>query len=167
MEDNDDNYDPFLSDYLVIERLVLDWFKYDGWIIAYDYDNTVYDYHNRGYKFDSIIELLQECKQYNSKFIVYTHSNDDRHDEIKTYLDNNDIPWDTINKGIAFANGKEEGKLLYSTFLDDRAGLKSAYLCLCGALEILKQNPADKDEACEMIGERYRKGLCVDDDNND
>lgn len=146
--------DPFLQDYRAIERLVIDYIKHGQLIVAYDFDNTVYDYHDKGYEFNLVIELLREARPY-AKFIVYTHSNDDRHDFIKNYLDENEIPWDTVNEGIVWANGKSEGKLFYSHFLDDRAGLRSAYIILDKAIQIIKQEPKNITEACALVKSRF------------
>jgi hypothetical protein len=144
--------DIFLDDTYVIRRLVMDYNRHGGIIIAYDYDNTVYDYHRIGLKFTKVIELLRECRPY-AKFIVYTHSNEDRHPYIIDYLNENDIPWDTINEGIVWANGKQEGKLFYSHFLDDRAGLSSAYRALKIAIHIIKSGITDLVEINKMIYE--------------
>lgn len=151
--------DPFLSDYRAIERLVLDYIKHGQLIIAYDYDSTVYDFHRKGHEFPLVMKLLRECRPY-AKFIVYTHSNDDRHDEIKAYLDEHDLPYDSINEGLVWANGKKEGKLFYSHFLDDRAGLRSAYIVLDKALDIIKQGPKTVEEACKLMKERGRTFEC-------
>lgn len=143
-----------MSDYKAIVRLVLDYIKHGQLIVAYDYDSTVFDFHGTGDSFDMVKELLREARPY-AKFIVYTHSNDDRHDSIKKYLDDNDLPWDTINEGLVWANGKKEGKLFYSHFLDDRAGLRSAYIILDRVIEILKMEPKDSVEACKLIKDRF------------
>jgi hypothetical protein len=148
----EDKNDPFLDDRMVILRLVLDYHRHGGIVIAYDYDNTVYDYHRRGFKFNAVIELLRECQPY-ARFVVYTHSNDDRHPDIIEYLNENNIPWDTINEGIVWANGKKEGKLFYSHFLDDRAGLSSAYRVLKNAITIIKTGTEDLTEINKMIDE--------------
>lgn len=145
--------DPFLNDNKAVERLVMDYMKYGKLIIAYDYDSTVYDWHKRGDTFELVMNLLRECRDY-AQFIVYTHSNDDRHGEIIEYLDSHDLPWDTINEGIIFVNDKDEGKLFYSHFLDDRAGLRSAYLILDKALSIIKEAPTSIDEAILILKER-------------
>jgi len=153
MMDKKCNDDPFMSDYRAIERLVLDYVKYGKLIIAYDYDSTVFDFHRRGDTFTKVIGLLRECRPY-AKLIVYTHSDDVRHGEIIEYLDKHDIPWDTINEGIVWVNSKREGKLFYSHFLDDRAGLRSAYLILDKAIDIIKQKPTNSEEAYGMLKER-------------
>ena len=150
--------DPFLSDYRAIERLIKDYINHGQLIIAYDYDNTVYDYHKKGYQFNMITDLLRECEPY-AKFIVYTHSNDDRHGEIIEYLDKNKLPWDTINEGIVWANGKKEGKLFFNHLLDDRAGLRSAFIILDKAMRIIRQQPKTIKEAREMYKEQFGKTI--------
>lgn len=142
--------DPFLDEDFSVQRLLTDYMRHGNIILAYDYDNTVFDWHKKGYSFELVINLIKECRPY-AKFIVYTHSNDDRHDEIKKYLDEREIPWDTINEGIVWVNGKKEGKIFYSHFLDDRAGLKSAYHILEKTLTIIKKGPKTLEEALEIL----------------
>ena len=50
--------DPYLIDTVSIQRLVKEWVKHKSLIIAYDYDNTVFDYHNNGYEFEFVIDLV-------------------------------------------------------------------------------------------------------------
>lgn len=129
----------FLSDRLCTKRLIEEYKKYNGLIVAYDYDNTVFDYHKKGYDFDKIIKLLRECRALGCTLIVYTCSKVCRYDEIKRYLTENDIPYDYINENspkIDFAYGK----LYYNIFLDDRCGLKSAYKQLNKCVKIIKKN---------------------------
>jgi len=142
--------DPFLDEDFAVQRLLTDYMRHGSIILAYDYDNTVFDWHKKGYSFELVVNLIKECRPY-AKFIVYTHSNDDRHDEIKKYLDEREIPWDTINEGIVWVNGKKEGKIFYSHFLDDRAGLKSAYYILEKTLAIIKKGPKTLEEALEIL----------------
>lgn len=129
--------DPFLNDNNVVNRLVREWREHGKLIIAYDYDNTVYDYHNKGYVFEDVIKLLRECKDYGAYLVVYSVSNEERYSEMESYLTNNDIPFDSINKqpDLLPFNGI---KLYYNILLDDRAGLSSAYQNLKDALEIVK-----------------------------
>ena len=92
--------DPYINDLNCIKRLISEWVNHKSLIIAYDYDNTVFDFHNLGYEFNNIINLLRECKKYGGKFIVYSCSPVDRYDDMKSYLNSNDIPFDTINENI-------------------------------------------------------------------
>ena len=148
--------DPFLNDLKCIKRLVNEWVTHKSLIIAYDYDNTVFDYHGIGYQFNDIISLLQECKKYGAKFIVFSCSPPDRYEEMTKYLIDNDIPWDTINQNIIELHGGQ-GKVFYNILLDDRAGLKSAYSVLNAALTVMKENPENEEKACEILSEIYGK----------
>lgn len=128
----------FLNNKLCINRLVEEYYKYKELIIAVDFDNTLYDYHGKGYKFTETIELIRECKRMGFCIIIYTCSGDERYPEIKKFLNDNNIPFDYINKNspkITFA----KNKLYYNIFLDDRAGLKSASKQLKKAIKIIKK----------------------------
>lgn len=115
-----------------IERLSDEWFIHGKIIIAYDFDNTVYDYYNMGLKFNKVIDLLKECRN-EAHFIVFT-SCGENHKFIEKYLNFNDIPFDKINENMDFIkfNGR---KVYYNILLDDRAGLNSAYKILKKSLK--------------------------------
>ncbi len=118
--------DFFLDDTNCVERLFNEWKKYGSIIVAYDYDNTVYDYYNKGYSYQQVIELLRECKRIGFHLTVFTSCNDDRFPDIKKYLEENDIPFDGINETPDFIPFKGR-KVYFNILLDDRAGLSSAY----------------------------------------
>lgn len=118
--------DPFLSDENCIARLYDEWKKYGSLIVAYDYDNTVFDYHGKGEIYDDIIELLRECRKMGFHLTVFTSCNDDRFPEITDFLNRNHIPFDAINETPDFIPFKGR-KVYFNILLDDRAGLKSAY----------------------------------------
>ncbi len=148
------NKDPYVVDIVSIQRLVNEWVNHKSLIIAYDYDNTVFDYHNLGYEFDFVIDLLRESKKCGAKFIVYSCSPVSRYDEMGEYLNSNNIPFDTINENIIELHGGG-GKLFYNIFLDDRAGLKSSCSILGAALTVMKQNPQTEEEACKILKNIY------------
>lgn len=118
--------DYFLNDNHCIDRLFDEWKKYGSLIIAFDYDNTVYDFYQKGYKYDQVIELLRECKKLNFHLTVFTSCEEDRFYEIRKYLSDNEIPFDSINETPAFIPFKGR-KVYYNILLDDRAGLSSAF----------------------------------------
>ena len=118
--------DPFLNQNLCIHRLVEEYEQHKTLIIAYDFDNTVYDYHNKGYVFRDVINALRECKRQGFILIVFTSCNDDRMDDIKAYLNKEEIPYDYINETPDFIPFKGR-KVYYNLLLDDRAGLPSAF----------------------------------------
>lgn len=118
--------DFFLNDRNCSDRLFDEWKKYGSIIVAYDYDNTVYDYYQRGYQYNDVIELLRECKRNGFHLTVFTSCNDDRFQEIRNHLTENNIPFDGINETPDFIPFKGR-KVYFNILLDDRAGLKSAY----------------------------------------
>lgn len=131
--------DFYMEDANVIDRLVTEWKLYHNLIIAYDYDNTVYDYHRKGHSYDAVIELLRECKAFGAHLIVYTACADEWHPDVIAYLNQNQIPFDAINESPDFVPITGNGKIYYNMLLDDRAGLSSAYRCLQAALTIMKR----------------------------
>lgn len=108
-----------------VDRLLHEYRTYGSLIIAYDYDNTVFDYHNRGDTFDEVIKLLRACKMEKFHLTVFTSCNDDRFPEIRQYLTDNDIPFNAINETPDFIPFKGR-KVYFNHLLDDRAGLSCA-----------------------------------------
>lgn len=54
--------DPYMNNDLCVERLVDNWKQHGRIIIAFDFDNTVYDYYEKNYTYTKVIDLLKECK---------------------------------------------------------------------------------------------------------
>lgn len=125
--------DPFLNDDNAVKRLLLEWNEYKTLVIAFDYDNTVFDYYNEEVEFPKIIELLKNCKKLGAHVICFTSCHEERYPEIKAYLAEKQIPYDSINETPDFIPFKEGRKVYYNILLDDRAGLASAYRTLNSA----------------------------------
>ena len=107
--------------------------KYGKLVVAYDFDDTVYDFHNKGRSYTNIIELLRRLKNLDIAYlVVYTCSEKERYEEIKNYLIENNIPFDSINELPDEIKGKvpSGNKLYYNVLLDDRAGLDMPYNAL-------------------------------------
>jgi hypothetical protein len=136
--------DYYINDTNCIRRLLLEHEKYGSIIVAYDFDNTVFDYHNKGLKFKNVIELLQECKELKFHLTVFTSCNDDRFPEIKKYLNDNNIPFDGINETPDFIPFKGR-KVYFNILLDDRAGLSSAYNQLKTVIYTIKGKKANNN----------------------
>ncbi len=125
--------DYYLDNENVIDRLIREWKQYKKIIIAYDFDDTVFDFWKKGRTYTDVITLLQRCEKIGAYFIVFT-ANDDI-EMIKKYLTENKIPFDKINENMEFIKFTSR-KIYYNILLDDRSGLQSAYECL---LKIVKQ----------------------------
>lgn len=145
--------DFFVENRNVIERLLKEWIEHKNLIIAYDYDNTVYDYYQKGHKFNQVINLLQECKKVGAYCILYTCCEEEKYPAMRKYLEENEIPCDSINKNAPFIPFTGD-KLYYNILLDDRAGLSSAVFCLRIAMEVMKQNPEDYTDALWILHEK-------------
>ena len=129
--------DYYLSEYNQVERLIIEWKQYGKIIIAYDFDDTVYDFHKKGRNYEDVILLLQRCNKIGAHFIVFTCCGEDEYPKIKDYLYENDLPFDTINNNLDFVKFTGR-KVYYNILLDDRAGLRSAYDVLLETVEIME-----------------------------
>ncbi len=121
--------DFYLDEENAYQRLNEEYEKYHTLIVAYDFDNTVFDYNKKGIEFPDVIGLLKVCKEVGCHLAVFTSDDEERIPEIKAYLDSHGIPYDSINENhdsIKF-NGR---KIYYNILLDDRAGLPSAFRIL-------------------------------------
>lgn len=131
--------DRFINDKECINRLLGEWKTHGNLIVAYDYDNTVFDYHKRGDKFEQVIALIRQVKKLGCTVIVFTSCDESRFEDIRQFLKDNDIPCDGINenaKTIAFTGRK----IYYNILLDDRAGLSASYNQLKEVAELVELN---------------------------
>lgn len=119
------------------KRLIAEYEQHGRIIVAYDFDGTVHDYHGVGDTFPMIIQLLKDLREF-ATFIVYTCSDEERYPEIRAYLSQNGIPFDTINENVITLNHSKSSKLYYNILLDDRAGLRESYQTLKEFLEYMK-----------------------------
>lgn len=117
--------DPYADTKRCVERLLEEYNRYGQLIIAYDYDNTIYDYHKKGYIFDRVRRVLNDAHNLGFHLTVFTSCNDDRLDEIRHFLKKNGIHFDSINETPDYIPFRGR-KIYYNHMLDDRAGLGSA-----------------------------------------
>lgn len=119
-------------------RLISEYQKYDGkLIVAFDFDNTIFDYHNEGGNYSRIINLLKECSDMGFIMILFTC--DDSEDSIewkKKYCSHYGIKIDYINES-PILNTK---KPYYNVLLDDRAGIYEVIDYLEQTLYVIKCN---------------------------
>ena len=106
------------------QRLISEYEKYETLVVAFDFDNTVYDFDNAGLEFTDVISLLRDLKKIGCYLIVFTANEDEAF--VKKYCKEMNIPFDAINENPPFHKSKSR-KIYYNILLDDRAGLKEAY----------------------------------------
>lgn len=129
--------DPYLDNQRCIDRLVENWKLHDGIIIAFDFDNTVFDYYDIGYQYDKVIELLKECKSMGCTLILSTCCDKSKFAFMRNKCEEKGIEIDYINESppyIPFTGNK----VYYNILLDDRAGLSAAYEILYKTKERIK-----------------------------
>jgi hypothetical protein len=134
--------DYFLCKDSAILRLHEEYKKFGKIIIAYDFDDTVYDFHKKGREYSMIISLLKRWKGH-AYFIVSTAAQEERMISIKEYLTANQLPYDAINENVPGLDVPVGGKIYYNVLLDDRAGLHEVYDMLMKLIQIIEQEKAD------------------------
>lgn len=145
-------------------RLIEQYQKQNQIIIAYDFDDTVKPLYSSDCS--EIQSLLRGAKRaLNAYFIVYTSNS--QTDEIKRFLDEENIPYDSVNENAPFVPFKF-GKLFYNILLDDKAGLAQAASDLKALIYLvdngfLKQpiNKLRKEEFNYEIFETYYRTINV------
>jgi hydroxymethylpyrimidine pyrophosphatase-like HAD family hydrolase len=105
-------------------RLVDEYNKYGTLVVAFDFDDTVYDFHKKGRIYNDVIKLLQELKSINCYLICWTGQDDSEF--VKAYLQQNNIPFDAFNENPPFYKSTSR-KVYANAYLDDRAGLKQVF----------------------------------------
>lgn len=118
-------------------RLYNEYKQYGSLVIAFDFDNTVYDFHGKGEEYWEIIMLLRALKKANCYLICFT-ANSDKEFIVK-YLTDNNIPYDAINENPPFFKCQER-KIYFNALLDDRAGLQQVYSELSLLISLINQS---------------------------
>ena len=126
--------DRFLNRDNQINRLLNEYNKHKSLVIGVDFDNTLFDFHNRGDKFPSLIELIKECKELN--FIVCLYTGNTNSAVISNFEKENNLCFDYINESPV--KPTTASKPYFNILLDDRAGLDSAYKTLKSVIKRIK-----------------------------
>lgn len=120
------------------KRLKDEYYKYGKLIIAFDFDDTIYDFHNKGRHYNKVIKLLQDWRG-DAYFILYTASDETRFQSMKLYMEEHGICVHAINENIS-KNVPQGGKIYYNVLLDDRAGLNTSYWALKKLLKHIRRS---------------------------
>lgn len=136
--------DFFMDDRHCIDRLLEEYKKYGSLIVSYDFDNTVFDYYKKGHKFHKVVNLIRMCKELGFHLVVFTSCNDDRMPEIRKYLNDNNIPFHSINETPDYIPFQGR-KIYFSILLDDRSGLASAFNILETVVYQIRSGKSNKN----------------------
>lgn len=138
--------DTFFSTEACIEQLKQDYQKYGRIIVAYDFDDTIQP-SQINYSCDSVVKLLQLCSEFNDiEMICYTaRTSTNDIIVVKETLKSLGIKFNAINDDCPRIKREIEhthaSKVMFSVFLDNRAGLKQAYDVLVGFMEWYVNKP--------------------------
>ncbi|MDO8609634.1 MAG: HAD family hydrolase [bacterium] len=116
-----------------VKRLVFDYEKHKNLFIAFDFDNTVFDFHKVGDTFPKIERLLRFLKAHDFKLILFTGNEGEKLQEIILYCKEHGYEPDYANESPVMKTTKP----YFNILLDDRAGLNEAYQTLLLTLNIL------------------------------
>ncbi len=120
-------------------RLLDEYHQYGTIVVAVDFDNTLYDYHQNGLDCAEVIHLLQNLKQIGCTIIIWTASEEVAF--IRKYCSDNAVPVDLINENPAFFKSASR-KIYYNELLDDRAGLSESFLRLTLLYQVISRKSA-------------------------
>jgi predicted HAD superfamily phosphohydrolase YqeG len=124
----------YLSWYKTVERLIKEKQEHGKLIIAFDFDNTIYDFHNAGLETETVRALLVEAHAQGHELYCFTANSDEDlvRAKVSEYLDIDDIAINESSLDHLFGTRKP----FYNLLLDDRAGLFGA----CQALAVVLDN---------------------------
>ena len=128
--------DPYSDNQAVVYRLLQEWATHGNIVIGVDQDDTIFDYHGKGFIFPRTWNLLKKAQDMGA--ILCSWTADDREDYIRDQWKLRDLHMDYFNKSPIDC-GKISKKPYFNLLLDDRAGLSSA-------LDILEQTLIDHTE---------------------
>lgn len=114
---------PYLEVENCVDRLYREYKQHPKLIIAVDYDDTLYDYHNKGYTYEDTINVLKRCQEKGFYICIFTGSPVDKYPSIMAYCKSLGLEIATINKNpipLPFGN---DGKMYFNVLIDDRAGI--------------------------------------------
>jgi hypothetical protein len=118
------------------DRLLGEYNKYGSLVVAFDFDDTVFDFHKKGRVYSDVIKLLQELKSINCYLICWTAN--ENSEMVVSYLKDKGIPFDALNENPPFFKSTSR-KVYANAYLDDRAGLRQVYDELNNLLIIIKK----------------------------
>jgi len=132
--------DKYLDPEVSYKRLYDEYKKYGSLIVAVDFDDTLYDFHKVGNSYEQMHQLVRDLHKANCYIVIWTGNQDE--DLIISYLDDNDIPFDSINNeapvSLKMLGQNIPRKVYANVYLDDRAGLVQVYNDLKRLLDEIK-----------------------------
>lgn len=117
----------------VVARLHKAYREHGSLFVAFDFDDTVYDFHDNGDTFDKVVNLLKFVQRLGFKLILFTAREGEQLDWAVSYCQMKGIDITYINENPLM----DTRKPFYNILLDDKAGLEQAYNNLVSFLKII------------------------------
>lgn len=124
--------DTFMNRDKCVLRLVNEYEKHENLIVAVDFDDTIFDFHNMGTDHQMVIDLLKEGVRLNFHYIIFSAAPPDRYGAMMAFFEKEIGAYAPVNRNPHGMKYGQWGKIYYNILLDDRAGLAESY-------EILKE----------------------------
>lgn len=133
-----------------VDDLVRRYVKYHNVVVAFDFDDTLFDYGRTSRDFSPVHDLVRKCNDLKLKVVIYTARNKSRWQEVEDYCKEIGITYVAINEDVVELDSPTSGKIYYNILLDDKAGLMEAFFILKEALrrieEIVKKRKTQEME---------------------
>lgn len=113
-------------------------------IVAVDFDDTVFDYHEIGINSTEIVALLRMCKHLGFYLILFTAAPKvDDWAVQRQYMKDIGCAVDTVNANVVDLPFGNDGKPYFNIMLDDRAGLGQACDILIRVITLIQSEPVN------------------------
>lgn len=119
-----------------VARLMREYKEHKSLLVAFDFDNTVYDYHSTGDTFPKMENLLRTCKKVGFKLILFTSNEGQRLNKVVKYCSDQGYSPDYINESPVMKTTKP----YYNILLDDRSGLYETYNTLVMVIQQIERS---------------------------
>jgi hypothetical protein len=129
----------FLDTPACIERLLKEYTLHPKLIVAFDFDDTVFDFHQRGSDHSRVLDVLRRCTKLGFYLVVFTASDESRWGIMLDYLKHQGIQVSSVNQNPIPLRFGHSGKIYYNILLDDRAGLGQALDTLEYVVKVAEQ----------------------------
>lgn len=132
--------DPYFNVNRSIERLKKDYDAHKSLIVAFDFDDTIFDFHSKGYTYPQMVKMLLECQELGFTLILFTGNEGEQLTGCAKYCKKLGLKDFYINESPIL---KTNRKPYYNILLDDRAGLGEAFHILKTVIKEINYDTAD------------------------
>jgi len=153
--------DTFLDTNNCVNRLLVEYVQHKKLIVAVDFDDTVFDYHQKGRTYEYVIDLLRRCQKHGFWVVLFTACSPDKAESQKAYLTMRGIEVHSVNQNpidLPFGN---DGKIYFNILLDDRAGLGQAVEILHQVIDVIEYKSTPPWKEPNSHGERPGDICCL------